>query len=62
MRHLAGDANFVVEPRERAFVARCCLGQELEGHGLAEGQIGGAIDFTHTAAAQQARDAVARRQ
>ena len=35
------------------------LGQEFEGDGLAEGEVGGAIDFAHAAASQQSDDAVA---
>ena len=37
-------------------------GQELERHGLAQHQVGGAIDFAHAAAAQQSDDAIAAAQ
>ena len=59
VRDLARDADFVVEAREGAIVGGGGLGQEFQGHGLAQGQVGGAIDFAHAAASQQSRDAVA---
>ena len=62
VRDLAGDAYLVVEARQRAIVARSGFRQELERHGLAQGQIGGAVHLAHAAAAQQAGDAIARRQ
>ncbi len=55
----AGDAYFAVEALKEAGVVRGFLGQELEGDGLGEHEVGGAIDFAHAAAAEQAENAVA---
>ena len=55
----AGDADLAVEALEQARIARRLLGQELERDGLAEREVGGAIDLAHAAAAQQADDAIA---
>src|SRR5204863_1131014 len=55
----AGDADFAVEALEEALVAGGFLGEKFEGDGLAEGEIGGAVDFTHAAAAEESDDAVA---
>ena len=60
VRHLARDADFVVEARQGAIVGGGGLGEELQGDGLAQGQVGGAIDLAHAAASQQSGDAVAR--
>jgi len=35
------------------------LGQEFEGDGLAQPEVGGAVDFAHAAFAEPAEDAVA---
>ena len=59
MRHQARHAHFAVEAFQQALVARGLLGQEFQGDGLAEREIGGAIDFAHAAAAQQRDDAIA---
>ena len=56
---LARDADFVVEAREGTIVGGGDLGEEFQGYRLAEGQVGGAIDFAHAAASQESRDAVA---
>jgi len=62
MSHLPRDAHFVVEARQRAFVAGRRFRQELQRHRLAQRQVRGAVDFAHAAAPQQAGDAVAPRQ
>ena len=58
MRDLAGDADFVVEAGKRALIPRDGFGEELEGDGLTQLQVGGAIDFPHSASAQHGDDAV----
>jgi len=58
MRDLAGDADLIVETREDAFIAGCDFREKLEGDGLAEGEVCGAIDFAHAAAAEESGDAV----
>ena len=55
----AGDADFAVEALQQALIARGFLGQEFERDGLAEREIGGAIDLAHAAAAEQPDDAIA---
>jgi hypothetical protein len=55
----AGDADFAVEAFEEALVAAGFLGEEFEGDGLAEGEVGSAVDFAHAAAAEEGDDAVA---
>ena len=62
MRDLAGDADFAVKALQQVLVLRGFLGQELQRHGLAQREVGGAIDFAHAAAAQQSDDAVASAQ
>ena len=59
MRHQARHADFAVEALQQALIARRLFGQELQGDGLSQRQVGGAIDLAHAAAAQQADDAVA---
>jgi hypothetical protein len=59
LRNLAGDASLAVKPLEQALVLGGLFGQKLERDGLAQGEIGGAVDFAHAAAAQQPDDAVA---
>ncbi len=46
--------------RECAVIGGGDLGEEFQGYGLAEGQVGGAVDLAHAAASQQSGDAVAR--
>ena len=48
-----------MKAREQPRVAGRCFGQKLERDGLAELQVGGAIDLAHAAAPEQADDPVA---
>ena len=59
MRDLARDADFIVEARQRGWIARGHFGQELERDLLAQREIVRAIHFAHAAAAEQRDDAVA---
>ena len=59
MRHLARYANFVVEAGKSAVVAGCGFRKKLERYGLAQREVGGAIDFAHAASAQESGDTVA---
>src|SRR5438552_5568085 len=59
MRYLASDANFVVKAPESCRIRHGGFGQEFQRYLLAEPQIGGAINFTHAAAAEQSDDAIA---
>ena len=56
--NLARDADLAVEAFEQAEIVGGLFGQEFEGDRLAEGEVGGAVNFTHAAAAQQSDDAV----
>ena len=56
---LARDADFVVEAGEGAIVGGGGFGQEFQGDGLAEREVGGAVDFAHAAAAQESGDTIA---
>ena len=56
---LARDADFVVEAGEGAIVGGGGFGEEFQGDGLAESEVGGAVDFAHAAAAQESGDAIA---
>jgi len=58
---LAGDAQLVVELGEARGVGGDPLGQELERNRLVEGEVVGAVDLAHTAAAEQRDQAIARR-
>ncbi len=60
--HLTGEADFVAETLDGGFVVRQGFGKELEGDGLIEREIVGAIDLAHAAAAEHGDDAVAARQ
>jgi len=62
MRNLPRDAHFIAEASDRAFVPCDCRGEKLERNGLIERQVVGAIDFAHSAAAQQRDNAVAPHQ
>ena len=55
VRHLARDAQLVVELREPAVVGGHAVGQELQRDRLIEGEIVGAIHFAHAAASEQRR-------
>src|SRR6185369_1229405 len=59
MGNLAGDADFSVKAFEQARVAGGGFGQEFQCDRLAEGKIGGAVDFAHPAFAEESDDAVA---
>ena len=56
--NLAREADFAVEAFEQAEIVGGLFGQEFESDGLAEGEVGGAVHFAHTAAAQQGNNAV----
>ena len=59
VRDLAREAHLGVEAREERLVVRDRLRQELQGDGLAELQVVGAVDLAHPALAEEADDAVA---
>ncbi len=59
MGHLARNANFVIEAGNGAVVAGCGFRKKLERYGLAQREVGGAIDFAHSAPAQESGDTVA---
>ena len=59
VRHLARDAQLVVELRELRVVGRDAFGQELQGDRLIERQVVGAIHLAHAAAAEQRDQPVA---
>ena len=56
------DANLAVKALEEARVAGGLLGEEFESDGLAEGEVGGAVDFAHAAASEESDDAIAAAQ
>jgi hypothetical protein len=56
MRDRPGDADFVVKLREARGIVREGVGQELEGDGLSELEVVGAVTLTHTAAAERCDD------
>ena len=55
---LARHAHLAVESLQQPLVLGGFFGQEFQRHRLAQHQVGGAIDFAHAAAAQQADDAI----
>ena len=59
MRDLPGEANLGVELREADRVGLERLGQELQGDGLAERQVVGAIDLAHAALTDARHDPIA---
>jgi len=59
VRHLARDAQLVVELREPRRIGGGALGQELQRDRLIEREVVGAVDLAHAAAPQQADDAEA---
>ena len=59
MGNLAGKANFIAETLEQPLVVPCSVWQKLQCNRLSQRQIIGAVDFTHTALAEQVDDAVA---
>ena len=59
VRHLPRAAHLGAEALHEARVRGRRRRQELERDGNAEGQVVGAVDFAHAAAAEQANDAVA---
>jgi hypothetical protein len=52
------NPHFILETLEQSFIARGLVGQTLEGHGLAEREVIGAVDLTHATLSQQGNDAV----
>ena len=56
---LAGEADFIFEAFEPGLVLAEEGGEELEGDGLVEGDVVGAVDLAHAAAAEEFDDAVA---
>ena len=61
VRHLSRDAQLVVKLREPRRIGGGAIGQELQRDRLIEGEILGAIHFTHAAAPEQRDEAVAAR-
>ena len=59
MSDLARDADFLAEAFKAAGVIADGGGEELEGDGLAEFEIIGAVDLAHAALAEHGDDAVA---
>ena len=59
VRHLARDAQLVVELRERRVVDGGAFRQELQRDRLIEREVVGAIHLAHAAAAEQRHEAVA---
>ena len=59
VRHLARHAQLVVKLREPAVVVGGAAGQELQRDRLIEGEVVGAIHFSHAAAAEQRDQPVA---
>jgi hypothetical protein len=55
---LAGDPHFGVEAFEYS-LGDSGFGEEFEGDWLREGEIGGAVDLSHSSAAEESDDAVA---
>jgi hypothetical protein len=58
MGNAACNADFIAEAFEQAFVARGFVGKEFERDGLTEGEVIGAINFTHAPLAEQSDDAI----
>src|ERR1017187_4877548 len=58
MGNLACDADFGVEARQHALIGSGLFGKELDGNGLRELEVVGAVDFAHAAAAQETQNAV----
>ncbi len=61
MRHLAGDANLVVEARQVAGIALARLREELEGHWQVEREVVRPVHLAHAAATEQAHDPITAR-
>ena len=59
VRDLPREPDLGVEAREEALVRGDRLGQELQGDGLSELQVVGAVDLAHAALAEEPDDAVA---
>ena len=58
MRHLPRDAQFGVKLGQPIGVGGDAGGQELQGHGLVERQIVGAVHLAHAAAAEHRDEAI----
>ncbi|MCU1317269.1 MAG: hypothetical protein JWN63_2591 [Candidatus Acidoferrum typicum] len=61
MRDLPSGTHFGVKPRERSGILGKRLGKKFQCDDLAECQIFGAVNLTHSSAARQGHDAVAFR-
>jgi hypothetical protein len=59
MRDLSSGAHLLVESRQSRRIANRPGWQELQGHGLAECEVIRAINLAHSAAAEEADDAIA---
>jgi hypothetical protein len=59
MGHFTRAADFDHEPVEGRPIALELLGKELQGHGLSERQVVGAVHLAHTAGTEPAHDAIA---
>jgi vacuolar-type H+-ATPase subunit I/STV1 len=62
VRDLAGNAHLAMKPRQRPAVAEQMIRQKLQRDRLRKFQIVRAIDFAHSAFAQQADDAITIRE
>jgi hypothetical protein len=59
MRHAAGELDLVPEPRVGTLVVRDLRPDRLEGHVVAQLEVGGGIDLAHPALGQEPLDAEA---
>jgi hypothetical protein len=59
MRNPTCDTHFVAKALKQSFVAGSFVGQKFHRHSLAERQVVGAINLTHSTFAQQRNDAIA---
>jgi hypothetical protein len=58
MRHPASGADFIAEAVEQLLVAGGGFRKEFQGHRLAQHQIVSAVDFAHSAPAEQGHNSV----
>jgi len=59
VRHLPCDPQLVVKLRQPFLVGRDSLRQKLQGHGLVQREIVGAVHLAHAAASEQGDEAIA---
>src|ERR1700691_6337231 len=58
MRYPPRNPDFILESLQQSLIACRLIGQKLERHGLAQGEVIGAVHLAHATPSQESNDAI----